>query len=235
MQAPGGVEQDDVVGLQLGRLERALGDIDRLLAGDDRQRVDIRLAAEHRELLLRGRAGDVERRHQHLLALALGQALGELGGGRRLARALQADHHDHRGRADLEVQLGGFGPERLDQRVVDDLDDHLARRDRAQHFLADRFFGDLVDEIARDRQSDVGLEQRDTHFAHRRAHVRLAERAAPAKPVEYAAEPIAQRVEHSNLLTMRAAQWGAQTQNTPADETSSAGVHPWALTSMSVR
>ena len=27
---------------------------------------------------------------------------------------------------------------------------------------------------------------------------------------------------------------GAQTQNTPADETSSAGVHPWALTSMYV-
>ena len=27
---------------------------------------------------------------------------------------------------------------------------------------------------------------------------------------------------------------GCETQNTPADETSSAGVHPWALTSMSV-
>ena len=82
--------------------------------------------------------------------------------------------------------------ERLDQGVVDDLDDHLPRRDRAQHFLADRLLGDLVDEIARDRQRDVGLEQGDAHFAHRRAHVGLAERAAPAKPVEYAAEPIAQ-------------------------------------------
>ena len=214
VEAAGGIEQDDVIGLELGRLERAPGDLDRLLAGDDRQRVDVRLAAEHRELLLRRGPGDVERRHQHLLALALGQPLGELGGGRGLARALEPDHHDHRRRADVEVELGGLRAQRLDQRVVDDLDDHLPRRDRAQHFLADRFLGDLVDEIARDRQSDVGLEQGDAHFAHRRAHVGLRERAAPAKPVEYAAEPIAQRVEHSNLLSdaSRAAIWGCQTQ-----------------------
>ncbi len=94
-----GVEQDDVIALQLGRLERALGDLDRLLAGDDRQRVDVRLPAEHRQLLLRSRAGDVERGHQHPLALALREALGELGGGRRLTRALKADHHDDGGRS----------------------------------------------------------------------------------------------------------------------------------------
>ena len=199
METAGGVEQDDVIGLQLGRLDRALGDLDRLLAGDDRQRVDVGLAPEHRQLLLRRRAGDVERGHQHPLALALGQALGELGGGRRLTGALQADHHDDRRRIDVEVQLGGLGAERLDQRVVDDLDDHLARRDRAEHFLSDRPLGDLVDEVAGDRQSDVRLEQRDAHLAHRRAHVRLRERAAPAKPVENAAEPIAQTVEHSLL------------------------------------
>ena len=171
VEAARGVEQDDVIGLELRRLDRALGDIDRLLPGDDRQRVDIRLAAEHRELLLRRRAGDVERGHQHLLALALGQALGELGRRRRLARALEADHHDHGGRATSRSSSAVSEPKRLDQRVVDDLDDHLPRRDRAQHFLADRFLGDLVDEIARDRERDVGLEQGDAHFAHGRAHV----------------------------------------------------------------
>ena len=101
-----GVEQDDVVALQLRRLDRALGDVDRLLAGDDRQRVDVRLPAEHRQLLLRSRTGDVERGHQHPLALALRQALGELGGRRRLTGALKADHHDHGGRSDVEVELG---------------------------------------------------------------------------------------------------------------------------------
>src|SRR5436190_9769692 len=113
---------------------------------------------------------------------------------------------------------------------MDDLDDHLPRRDGAQDFLADRFLGHLVDEIAGDGERNVSLEQRDSHLAHCRAHVALTECATPAKPVEYAAEPIAQRVKHSNLLNDAK----RRTQNTPADETSSAGVHPRALASMYV-
>ena len=194
-----GVEENDVIRLQLGGLERTRRDLDRRLARHDRQRVDVGLAAEHRQLLLRGRTGDVERRHQDALALALRQALGELGGGRRLTGALEADHHDDGRRVDVDVQLGGFGAERLDQRIVDDLDDHLARSDRADDFLSDRPLGDLVDEVARHGQSDVRLEQRNAHFAHRRAHVGFRERAAPTKPVKNAAEPIAQTVEHSRL------------------------------------
>ena len=148
MQPAGRVEHQHVIALQLRGVERAAGDLDRLLAGDDRQGRDLRLAAEHGELLLRGRAGDVERGHQDLLAVLLGEALGELGGGRGLARALQADHHDDRGRRDLDLQLDLLGAEHLDERVVDDLDDLLARRDRAQHLLADRLLGRLVDELA---------------------------------------------------------------------------------------
>ena len=37
VEPAGGVEQEDVIALQLRRLERAAGDVDRLLAGDDRQ------------------------------------------------------------------------------------------------------------------------------------------------------------------------------------------------------
>jgi hypothetical protein len=107
---------------------------------------------------------------------------------------------------------------------MDDLDDHLARSDRAEHFLPDRFLGDLINEIARDRQRDVGLEQGDAHFAHGGAHVGFRERAAPAKPIEYAAKPVAQAIEHPSLLAMTM----PETRNTPADETSSASVHPWA-------
>ena len=168
MEPAGGVEHQHVIALQAGGIERAPGDVDRLLAGDDRQGRDLGLAAEHGELLLRGRAGDVERRHHDLLAVLLGQPLGELGGGRRLARALQADHHDHRRRGDGEVEPGLLGAEHLDQSVVDDLDDLLARRDRAQHLLADRLLGGAVDELADDRQRDVGLEQSDADLAHRR-------------------------------------------------------------------
>ena len=200
MEAASGVEQDDVEALELGGTQRAPGDVDRLLAGNDRQRLDTRLPAEDSKLLLRRRTSDVERRHQHLLAFALRQALGELGGGRCLARALEPDHHDDGGRCHVEVELGGFRTQRFDQGVVDDLDDHLPWRDRAKHFLTDGFFSDLFDEIARHRQRNVGFEQGHAHLAHGRAHVGLIERAAPAKPVKYAAEPIAQRVEHSILL-----------------------------------
>ena len=39
-----------------------------------------------------------------------------------------------------------------------------------------------------DGQRDIGLDQRGAHFAERRIDIGLAERAAPAKLVEYAAE-----------------------------------------------
>src|SRR6185312_1098278 len=109
---------------------------------------------------------------------------------------------------DVEIELRLVGAERFDELIVDDLDHHLARRDRAQHFLADSLLGNLFDEIARDRERHVCLEQGDAYFPHRRAHVGLAERAAPAKPAEYAAEPIAQRVEHSNLLSDASGPYG---------------------------
>ena len=179
--------------------------------------VDLR--AERGELLLRGGAVDVERGHHHPLRPALLEALGDLGGGGRLARALQPDHHHDRGRRDVEVELAGIGAEHLDQRVVDDLDDLLPRRDRAQHVLADRLFGRLVDELARDRQRHVGFEQRHAHLAHRLTHVRLGQRAAPAQPVEDAAQPVAQRLEHGLFPTNR-----SRTQKAPAGETSPASV-----------
>ena len=196
MEAARGVEHQDVITLQLRGLHRALRDLDRLLARDDRQGRDVDLLAEDGELFLRGGAVDVERRHQHLLALLVLQPLRDLRGGRRLARPLKADHHDYGRRRDIEVEFGGFRTQHLGQRVADDLDDLLTRRDRAQDILADREFGDLIDEAAHDGKRDVGFEQGDSHFAHRRAHVGLGQRAAAAELPENIAKPIAQTVEH---------------------------------------
>src|SRR6185312_6126756 len=95
------------------------------------------------------------------------------------------------------------GAEHLDQSVMDDLDYLLARRDRAQHLLADRLLGRAVDELAHDRQGDIGLEQGDADFAHRAAHVGLIERAAAAQAVEDAAQTIAQALEHALLPAPR--------------------------------
>jgi hypothetical protein len=102
-QAPGGVEHVDVVAAEGGLRLGALGDGDGVLALDDGQRVDADLLAEDGELFHGGGAVHVERGHQHALALALLQALGDLGGGGGLAAALQADHQDGGGRVvDLE-------------------------------------------------------------------------------------------------------------------------------------
>ena len=98
VQAAGGVEHDDVVAAERRLLLGALRDLHGVLARDDRQRVDADLGAEDGELLHRRRAVGVERGHQHPLALALLEPLGELGGGRGLAAALQADHQDRRRR-----------------------------------------------------------------------------------------------------------------------------------------
>jgi hypothetical protein len=214
VEAAGGVEDEDVIALKLCRLEGAPGDVDRLLAGDDRKGGDLGLLAEHPQLLLRRRPGDVERGHHHLLAGLLLQPLGDLGAGRRLARALKADHHHHRRRSDVDMKLGRIGAEHVDEGVVDDLDDLLAGRDRLQDLLADRGFRHLVDEVAHDRQGDVGFEQGDPNLAHRAANVRLVERAAAAQAVEHAGKAVAQAVEHA--LTPSCP---AQTHKAPAGET----------------
>ncbi len=191
MQPARGVEQQHIGGLQLRAFHRAARDIDRLLAFDDRQRGDRDLLAEHRELFLRRRTVDVERGHQRLLAVLLLEQLGDLGGGGGLARALQADHHDHHRWLGIEVERSGFvAAEHLDQFVIDDLDDLLAGGDRAQHILADRLFGDRIDEATHHRQRGIGLEQRDPHLAHRVANILFGQRATALELVEDGAEPI---------------------------------------------
>ena len=116
--------------------------------------------------------------------------------GRGLARALQADHQDHDRRDGVEVEVGDGAAQHLDQVIVDDLDDHLARRDRADDVGADRLGPHLVDELADDGQGDVGLEQGRAHLAQGGVDIGFGERTAPAQLVEYIAQTFAQTFEH---------------------------------------
>ena len=63
MQAAGGIQDDHIVAAETTGLHRAFRNINRLLAVDDRQGGDIGLFTQDRQLLLRGRAIDIERRH----------------------------------------------------------------------------------------------------------------------------------------------------------------------------
>ena len=164
------------------RIFGAARNLQRRLAGDDRQRCDARLLAEHAQLFLSGGTARIERRHQHFLALAVRQAIGDLGGRRRFAGALQADHQDADRRGGCRSIGAAVGAEHRDELVVDDLDDHLAGRHRAQHLGADGLGFDLLGEILDDIERDVGLEQGATNLAHRlrRRRFRSARRVVSA-------------------------------------------------------
>ena len=131
---------------------------------------------------------------------ALAQAIADLGGGRGLARALQAHHQDDDRRDGVEVEVGDGAAQHLDQVIVDDLDHHLARRDRADDVGADRLGPDLVDELADDGQGHVGFEQGGADLAQGRVDIGLGERTAPAQLVEYVAQTFAQTFEHRSQL-----------------------------------
>ncbi len=79
---------------------------------------------------------------------------------------------------------------------MDDLDDLLAGRDRFGDRGAGGLLLDGLDELARHRQRDVGLQQGDAHFAHGGAHVILGQRALLGEAVEDAGQAFGQVLKH---------------------------------------
>ncbi len=198
MRAPGRVEDHDVVALQPRRGFGSLGDRNRILSEDDRQGCDADLLAEHRELFLRRRTLHVERGHQHLVLVPLRQAFGDLGRSCGFARALEPDQHDRHGSRGVEIDRLRFRAQSLDQRIVDDLDHHLAGFDRLDDRSADRLGAGPVDKRAHDLERDVRLEQRPAHLAHRGVDVLLGEGAATGEFIQNAGELFGQALEHGS-------------------------------------
>jgi len=120
---------------------------------------------------------------------------GELGGRRRLARALEADHRHDRGVA-RQVEGPVARREELDQLVVDDLDDLLACRKALEDVVADGTLADPRDEVLDDLEVDVRLEQCQPDLAHGGIDVGFADPAAAGQASERLAQPVAEGVEH---------------------------------------
>ncbi len=108
VQTSSRIEHQHIKALQLCGLHRTLGDIDRLLPLHDRQGRDFGLRSKRCKLFLRGRAVDVEGRHQDLFALLRLQHLCDFGRRGGFTRALQTDHHDDRRRRDGQIQIALF-------------------------------------------------------------------------------------------------------------------------------
>jgi hypothetical protein len=79
----------------------------------------------------------------------------------------------------------------VDHLVTDDLDDLLCRRKRGQDVLAHRLFLDRLDELFRDAEMHVGLQQRHADLAQRGFHVGLAQFPFSAHVFEHALERFA--------------------------------------------
>ena len=183
------IQHQHVVAAEPCGIERAAGDLLRRLSGDNGQRIDSGLLAEHTQLLLCRRPARVERGHQHLLLVAIRQALGDLGAGGGLARSLQAHEHDRHGRRRGDVYRLGIGAQHGDQLVVHDLDHHLAGRDGLHDLLADGLSFYFVRERAHDIERHVGFEQCATHLTHGLRDIGLTQRPALGEPVQDIGEP----------------------------------------------
>ncbi len=138
MESPRRIDNDGVVAHFQGildRLFRGLCGVLRPLFKD----LGLRFAADDLQLVDRRGTIDVARDEQGFFALFF-EKIGEFAAQRRLARALQAAHHDDCGRLGGNFELGVARPHERDQLVIDDLDDLLGGIERLQDFLPDRLF-----------------------------------------------------------------------------------------------
>ena len=141
VEASSGVEHQDVVAVDNSLALCPQRDFDRRLARADGQGADSRLPPQNFKLLHGCGAPSIEGSHQDLFAVGFDNALRNFRRRRRLARTLQPDHQNRSGRIP-DFKLGWFrlvALQRLDEFIVNDLDDLVARCNRSHHRLACRF------------------------------------------------------------------------------------------------
>ena len=134
------------------------------------------------------------------LSPALLQHSAELATSRRFARALQPAHHQHGHfvRA-FEVERVVHRPHQVDQFLIDDADDLLARIERLENLLADRLLGDLPHELPHDGEAHIRLEQRFLDELQPVAHVRFGELPLAAKRFQRGTKAILQSFKHGEV------------------------------------
>ena len=182
VEAAGGVHQDHVVAALAGDAEGAGAEGDHVLPrlGLEDRHVDP--LADLLELLDGGGALEVAR-HQQRMTAALLQALGDLAGGGRLARPLEAAEHDHR-RPAVGAQLRPLLAEQRSQLVADDLDHLLRRGEALEDLLAERPLAHPLDERLDHPEMDVGLEEDHADLAQRRVERFGGDPSLALEPVE---------------------------------------------------
>src|SRR4051794_26787510 len=225
VQAAGGVDDEDVLAVHLRLVERPPRDVDRRAVGALLVDVGADLGAELDELVDRGRAVHVARRHRDGRAVLRLQVAGELGARRRLARALEAGHEDHGRRARRERDAHRGAAHQRGELLVDDLDDLLPRIELADDLRAEAALLHGRRELLDDLEVDVGLEQRETDLAHGPVDVVLGQRPVGADVGERLLELLGKGVEHGIASVRRAGSAAARISSRAPRHTGSADCH----------
>src|SRR5919197_4602208 len=153
MQPAGGVEDDNIAAEASGLFNRSFTTGER----------DLLALGERAQLLDRGRAAEVEAGEERAVAVATRQQR-ELDRGRRLARALEPDQHDHSRRVRRVAQALGIAAEQPDKLVVDSLDDSLRSGESGRDLGAGQARADILHELPDDLEVHVRLEKSKTHL-----------------------------------------------------------------------
>ena len=175
--------------------------------------------------LLSGRRSVDVRRDEERVMTTLRQEAAELGGGRRLARALEARHQkNRRGPGCRLEQRGLIAAQHRHEFVAHDAQDGLVGREALQDFLAQRLGADSLEKLLDDLEVDVGLEQGQTDLTEGCVHMPLRKRTLASQGPECRLESLAQSLEHAvnvSSFTLAATRDGTH----PRPRTSSSARH----------
>ncbi|CAH0282124.1 hypothetical protein SRABI128_03676 [Microbacterium sp. Bi128] len=198
-ETAGGVHDHDVVQGALGFLDAVTGDGDRVTG-----RVvqfggrGARVRGEHGyagaladHLQLGDGVGPLEvAGHQHG-AVALGlEPFGELAGQGGLAGALEARQHNDGGSGLGQADPAGLAAEDLDEFLVDDLHDLLARVQRPGDLGAEGTLAHAAGEFPDHGNSDIGVQEGTPDLADCGVNVRLGQAALATQILEGCCQPV---------------------------------------------
>ena len=224
-QTAGGIDNQHIMKMPLGVVQRGAGDVHRLLAGVGRKPFHVQLLRQQLELLDGGRAIHVGRHQQDFFLVLFFQQLGQLARGGGFTRPLQTGHqHDGR-RHGGQVQRVVFVAHQTGEFVVDHADHRLARREAAHHLVAHGAFAHVVDERLHHRQRHIGFQQRHAHFTHGVLDIVLGQPGVAAQVLDHAGEACGEIVQHG-CVRLRLAKSGL----TPRSESTRANVETvWCM------